>query len=273
LTNNAVITKGLTMGDITNKGFINSYGTTATSGTGFYLNGTGTFRFGDPNGNRVTWDGTTLEVYDSIIDVDLLSEDALSATFRVYNRTSLAKTLYVSNRNYISTDSFINKGTVSANSYLDVELDVELGNKNKIQFYFSGYSGDKITHYVSNPTVAYQSSTTASISGGTQVSHHYYDVTYQNQSSSTPIIYRVYQGVLTIDNTLGTATITVSPALYDPVILATINSSSSAGSGVDTVYTHAASNTYTGSFSITHDYSTSSSYKQVSYRIMGYLNG
>ena len=274
LAQNAAITKGLVMGSAAEKGFIRSYDMTAlNSGNGFYLAGDGQFIFGNYNGNKVSWDGTNLVIVDSPIKVDLLSENSLTAIFRIYNRTSLARTLYVSNTNYLVAESFVSSGTISANSYLDVTLSIGLGNKNRIAFYLSGFTSNKVTHYVINPTVAYQSTTTVSISGGTSVSHHYYDVTYQNLSSSTPITYRVYQGVLDITSALGTATITVSPSLNDPVILATINSENSDGSGVDTVYTYAASNTYTGTFKITHDYSSSTNYKRVSYRIMGYING
>lgn len=262
------------MGRYSEGGFIRSYGKTSLgAGKGFYLDGkTGNFTFGDSGGNRIEWDGTNLEVFNSPIEVDLISENTLSATFRVYNRTNSTRTVYVSNRNYLHSDNFLSNGTISGNSYKDVTVDTDFGLKKKIRFYLSGHTGVIVTHYVSNPTISYQRTAAPSISGGTNIQCHAYDVSYQDYVSGNTITYRVYQGILDITSVEGIATLTVYPSLHEPIVTASISSTSSAGSGVDTVYVSQGSTNYTGTFRFQHDYSGSSRYRTVYYRIMGYVN-
>ena len=262
------------MGTSSEGGFIRSYGKTSlNNGKGFYLDGkTGNFTFGDSGGNRIEWDGTNLEIFNSPIEVDLISEDDLSATFRVYNRTNTARTLYLSNRNYLYSNSFQANGIVYGNSYRDVTVSISFGLKRKVSFYLSGYPGAVVTHYISNPAIAYQTISTPSISGGTISQCYIYDVTYQKYDSSDSITYRVYQGIMEITSIGESATLTVSPSLYRPVVLASIGFTGPTGAGVDTVYVSQGSTTYTGTFRFQHDYTGKSKHRTVNFRIMGYLN-
>jgi len=64
LTANANITKALVMGDGTgNIGIVRSADATSLNvGSGFYMDGTGVMRFGNPLGNRIRWNNSSLSI-------------------------------------------------------------------------------------------------------------------------------------------------------------------------------------------------------------------
>lgn len=95
LTNNANITKRLTMGTSTEKGSIASYGMSSlTDATGgFFLNGDGDFIFGDPNGKYITWNGSELEIVTEDIEIKFLkteyyTSDAAKLYYSTTNHTN-----------------------------------------------------------------------------------------------------------------------------------------------------------------------------------------
>jgi hypothetical protein len=68
LAQDATITRGLVMGaGDGGSSFIRSSGATSlTSGNGYFLSSSGDFRFGNPAGNSVNWNGTTLSVNGTV---------------------------------------------------------------------------------------------------------------------------------------------------------------------------------------------------------------
>jgi len=108
-------------------------------------------------------------------------------------------------------------------------------------------------------------------SGGTFVNdpivEAYYDGTARSSSS---IAWVVYRGVSTVTSSAGTCTITLPYTILKAGGVATISGSNSGGSGLDGVYLYINPNSAT-SFTITHDYITTTNSKTVSWEIWGYV--
>jgi len=96
LANDATIRKALVMGDDTgNEGIVRSNNAVSlTDGTGFYMDGTGIVRFGNPNGQFIRWNNN-----DLVIEGDLRINTDIKYYFVVYENLAGIKLILNSSTN------------------------------------------------------------------------------------------------------------------------------------------------------------------------------
>jgi len=244
LSANATITKGLTMGSSTEKGFIASYGMSSLTDTtgGYYIAGDGQFVFGQPGGANIKWTGSTLNIQSSFDVRSWYPPTEGIIYLRLTNNTTVTQAFYYR----IDGGVWTSYGSIATKASLDKNISgLSYGREYFIEVRIGTDDTSIQGNYFSTSTLYIDDTPTNwSASGGTV------DVDLETAVKSGTSETWIVTGTGTISSVLGTCTITIPYNIYYSNIQVSVKSSDSS-SGMENMYAERVSDSQ---FKVTNDH-------------------
>ena len=279
LLNDATITKGLTMGSSTTKGFIASYGMSSLTDTtgGYYISGDGKFVFGKPGYNSLEWDGNNLSVNLPFTVREFYPPTEQTLSMEIINNTTSDHSYYYRYTKMLSSltgapSAWILADTIPAgNTETHNITGLEFGRKYYIEHREGTDENTIQTQYLSTSNILINqvpSHTGWSISvtdgaGGSM------DIKIESAIRSGIDEVWTISGTATIGASTETMTVTMPHSLYYATLHVTVDSSNSAGAGLDGVYGEIIGDPTT-QFKLTHDWKDTTNSTDMFWTIRGY---